>query len=392
VFNLCWITLKKPKSCLNGKSCLLWLFQAHNLSATRYRYLEQLNAYTLSRQPCALGPTSLRPTFRSSTKSIVWLCCMIVLFSGCSSPHTQKTSGLSTTPKLHESSFSADDGYILPLKRYWPESVPNAIVIALHGFNDYSNAFKGMCEYLVIQNIACLAYDQRGFGGTEERGIWPEKGRLQADFAAVVLAVNKRYEQMPIYVVGESMGGAVILTALAEGDARLASMIEGSVLLAPAVWARDTQPWYQRWLLWMAVHTLPAWSPTGEGLGVQASDNIAALRAMGRDELVIKETRIDAVYGLTNLMDQALESTTEVTIPTLVLYGERDEVIPKLPSCTMLNRMEQSQAPVDFRLYKNGYHMLTRDLQAELVFEDLVSWIRGERFVLKESGYYPFCF
>ena len=58
------------------------------------------------------------------------------------------------------------------------------------------------------------------------------------------------------------------------------SHIEGAILLAPAVWARHTQPWYQRWLLWLAVHTVPSWRPTGEGLEIQATDNIEALREM----------------------------------------------------------------------------------------------------------------
>ena len=45
---------------------------------------------------------------------------------------------------------------------------------------------------------------------------------------------------------------------------------------------------------------------TGRGLQVQASDNIADAAGAGRDPLVLKGARIDTVYGLVDLMDDAL--------------------------------------------------------------------------------------
>jgi hypothetical protein len=58
-------------------------------------------------------------------------------------------------------------------------------------------------------------------------------------------------------------------------------------LAAPALWARDFMPWYQRWLLGILSHTVPWLTLTGESVGVMASDNIEMLRALGRDPLVI---------------------------------------------------------------------------------------------------------
>lgn len=314
---------------------------------------------------------------------------VLLLLSGCSGPQSQQTREQSFEPQLGITDFIASDGYRLPLRGYWPTQVPQALVIALHGFNDYKLAFKGMCEYLVMQDIACLAYDQRGFGETAERGFWPPDKRLQSDLQELVQALKAQYPQTRLYVLGESMGGAVILSALAELP--LASDIHGSVLLAPAVWARQTQPWYQRWLLWMAAHTMPGWSPTGRGLEIQASDNIAALRAMGTDPLVIKKTRIDAVYGLTNLMDDALEASSQLAVRTLVMYGEHDQVIPKQPTCQMLRNLKTSELDLSFLLYPDGYHMLSRDLQADQVFEDVVRWIQGETFDIDLSNYQDYC-
>lgn len=308
-------------------------------------------------------------------KSWAVLFLLLNLLCACSSPQTQSPSKLQVSPLLTDSSFVADDGYHLPIMAYWPSLPAKAIVVAVHGFNDYSNGFKRMCEYYLANDIACLSYDQRGFGKTKLRGLWPEKGRLQKDLQVIVKLLAQQHPDSAIFLLGESMGGAVILTAMADTKLDLKQHVEGVILYAPAVWARSTQPWYQTFSLWFAVHTFPDWKPTGDGLGIQASDNIEALRAMSRDQFVIKETRIDAIYGLTNLMDAALLAAKDMPVKTLVLYGDQDQVIPKPPTCTILLDMKLSAQDITFKHYPQGYHMLSRDLQAMDVFEDSRVWM-----------------
>jgi len=95
-------------------------------------------------------------------------------------------------------------------------------------------------------------------------------------------------------------------------------------------------------------------------------------RALGRDPLVIKATRIDAMYGLTNLMDEALARAGELRVPTLVQYGKNDQIIPREPTLLMLDKMPKTTRKA---FYKQGYHMLLRDLKAEQPLADIVSWI-----------------
>ena len=326
----------------------------------------------------------LRPpsTFRERNpvgyRGVVFLL-IALLLTGCIGPKTQPLNHQVITPTFNSNHFISDDGYRLPFRQYFPDQAPDTIVIALHGFNDYSIAFEKLCQAMLRAKIACLAYDQRGFGATRHTGLWPPEGRLQRDLEAVVTLVRHRYPEARIFLSGESMGAAVIMTALASDAYRVDENITGAILLAPAVWARATQPWYQRWLLSLAVYTVPGWKPTGEGLEIQATDNIEALRKMARDPLVIKATRIDAIYGLTNLMDKALEVSGSLRSDTLVMYGERDEVIPKSPTCEMLAAMKTKAVPFDFVLYPEGYHMLSRDLQAEQVFKDMIQWMQHQK-------------
>jgi alpha-beta hydrolase superfamily lysophospholipase len=135
-------------------------------------------------------------------------------------------------------------------------------------------------------------------------------------------------------------------------------------------------PFYQRFFLAIAAHTIPWKKVTGESLKITPSDNIEMLRELGKDPLVIKETRIDVLYGLSNLMDRAFESAEQLRSKLLLLYGEKDEIIPQEPVSSFYQRLPlRYQGRQQMILYEQGYHMLLRDLQAEIVLQDIVDWI-----------------
>jgi len=293
--------------------------------------------------------------------------------AACATPQVQVTAAGGRTPELLAERVIMDDGYTLPLMRWQPEGVPRAVVLALHGFNDYRKAFATTGEFLAAHGILTYAYDQRGFGETAQRGLWPGTRRLQDDARFMLALLRAKHPQVPLYLLGDSMGSAVVLSLMND---MTAAPVDGVVLVAPAVWGWQAMPLWQRVSLWLGAHTMPARNVTGEGLDIMASDNIEMLHALGRDPLVIKETRIDAIYGLTDLMGNALLASPQLTTPALILYGERDEIIPRRPVCMMLDTLP---VPPDGHwrliLYPEGYHMLTRDLQAEVVLADIATWL-----------------
>jgi len=276
-------------------------------------------------------------------------------------------------PVLSTDGFIAADGASLPVRKWLPDSGPKAVVIALHGFNDYSNFFTDPGTFLAGHGIAAYAFDQRGFGRAPNRGLWPGPAAYVNDLKAFVGEMRITHPGVPLFLLGESMGGAVAIAAMTGKDA---PEVDGVILSAPAVWGRETMPFYQTWALWIGAHTVPWAELTGRGLKLKASDNIEMLRALGRDPLVIKKTRIDAIYGLADLMDEALASSARLHAPTLILYGEKDEIIPKKPTYRMLESLPAGNADkFTVALYEEGYHMLLRDLKAETIWRDIAAWI-----------------
>ena len=295
-----------------------------------------------------------------------------------------------TVPRVTEMSFVTSDGLELAVRRWLPrEGAPKFVVLAVHGFNDYSKAFDkvpdapGVGPFLADRGAAVYAYDQRGFGKSPHFGLWPGRDIMIADYKDFARALKTMYPDTPLFGLGESMGGAVVMAALASSDP---PPVDGVVLAAPAVLGRSTMPLVYRGALWAATHIVPGWKPTGQSLGRMASDNIEMLRDNGRDPLFIKKTRIDAVYGLTGLMDEALDAAPKIKAPVLYLYGRNDQIIPKKPTKRALGALAKSDAGLRAAYYGNGWHMILRDKDSALVLEDVAAFLNNPAAALPSGA------
>jgi alpha-beta hydrolase superfamily lysophospholipase len=265
--------------------------------------------------------------------------------------------------------------------RHWDaDGAPRAVIVALHGMSDYSNAFDMPGKVWAKLGITSLAYDQRGFGRGENTGLWVGADIMRADLSDAVAAARARYPGVPVFALGESMGGAVLLTALASGAP---PKVDGAILVAPAVWSRADMPLTYRAALFLAARLLPGMILSNNAaksvVRIVPSDNVPMMIALGKDPLFQKRTRTDTLYGLVNLMDEARTAPERLSNPPpiLLLHGVNDQVIPPAPTRAVIASLG-SHATV--REYPKGYHMLLRDLEGEQVDKDVADWIlRGNK-------------
>src|SRR3546814_19688548 len=74
-------------------------------------------------------------------------------------------------------------------------------------------------------------------------------------------------------------------------------------------------------------------------------------------------------------MDAALAAAPEITVPTLLLYGAQDEVVPAEPTFQFWRSLPaEAAASRRFGYYPEGWPMLLRDLQADTVIADVAAW------------------
>ncbi|MBT5433970.1 MAG: alpha/beta hydrolase [Rhodospirillaceae bacterium] len=272
-------------------------------------------------------------------------------------------------PALHEAEIITSDDTHLALKFWGSSGETQAVILALHGFNDYSNAFALPAEVWSMHGIATYAYDQRGFGESEIAGLWAGTETLTADVRQALALLAERHPGAPLFLLGDSMGGAVAAVTTFNAPPE---QLDGIILIAPAVWGRDTMPWHYKASLWLAAHLAPAMKLSGSGLKIVPSDNIEMLRELGRDPLVLKETRADAIYGLVHLMDAALASAGEAPLPILLVYGENDQIVPPQPIARFAAGIT---GPVRIAVYPESYHMVLRDLARDIPLGDIATFV-----------------
>jgi acylglycerol lipase len=277
-------------------------------------------------------------------------------------------------PRLEGDRFISFDGAPLGLSR-WDVAggEPWAVVVGVHGMDDYANAFHLAAPHWAAHGIATYAYDQRGFGRSPRRGVWGGDALMMEDLRTFTALVRARFPHAVVAVVAESMGGAVAIETFASARPPDADRL---VLISPAVWGWSSQPLDYKLLLEVAAHLAPSkvfTPPSFVTDHISPSDNTPELIAMGQDPLMIWGARSDALYGLVNTMQHAWDDIGQVRGPTLYLLGDHDEIIPRPPALAAARRLPAGDRTAD---YAHGWHLLLRDRQAPHVYEDIEAFLR----------------
>ena len=254
-----------------------------------------------------------------------------------------------------------------------PATRPMAVVLALHGMNDSRDAWEIPAPEYAAAGVAVYAPDLRGFGATASRGLWPGGAGLVDDTRTMARLLRARHPGVPLYLMGESMGAAVLMvlaTSPSPPD------VDGYVLSAPAVWGRAKMNFFLRGLLWTVSHTIPGFVLENRGyMKITASDNRAALVRLSTDPLTIRGTRVDAVRGLVDLMDAALAAAPAFHARALFLYGGKDELVPERATAATWRALPANGPRRAY--YPDRYHLAMRDLGRAIVIADVVAWMKN---------------
>lgn len=292
------------------------------------------------------------------------ICCLLI--SSCVAFPPAPVASVS--PRIDNGKLVSIDGAELGLD-VWRAENPKAVIVAVHGMNDYGHHFKALGEYL-SQNggVTLFAYDQRGFGRSPDFGRWPGEGAMIADLNAAIAAARAENPGRPLYVLGHSMGAAVVMAAAEKAPLD----VDGAILASPGVWGGRQLPILYRIALNVSASVLPGKTLTGARTKRRSTDNIEILREMYKDPYVIKPTRMDAILGVVRLMGEGYEASNEIGGRVLFLYGEKDEIIPVKAMAKTAKRL---CGDVDAIAYPEGWHLIFNDLQAEKVWSDVGAWV-----------------
>lgn len=277
-------------------------------------------------------------------------------------------------PIITSGYFHLPGGGAEPYRLYPAQGPVKAVVLALHGYTDSRDGWEILASTLTPHGIDIYAPDLSSFGASKNRGHWPGTAVLVDESRAEAIQLRAQYPNAKLYIMGESMGGAL---GILLGADKNPPPVDGYILSAPAVWGGPSMsPFYRETLRAAAVFD-PGKRLTGRAVHVRASDNEAALIAFGADPLTIHAPRLDNVEGLVTLMGAAQQACAAFRQPALILYGGHDQLVPPEAMRDCWNAIPAT-TPVTLAYYPPDYHLIPRDLERATPSADILAYIEGQ--------------
>lgn len=281
--------------------------------------------------------------------------------------------------KFNESNFNLTEKEFKYMN--WKPNVSSSnLIVAIHGYNDYSNAFKMPADFLLEHNIETIAFDLRGFGKRQDKGNWFSLDVHLDDVKFNIEKIKKENPKKKIYLLGESMGGAIV-TSLANRNKNLP--IEGVILVAPAIWNFTEKNFFKKTTLKIFAMIFPNIEVSGKGIvKVQASDNTEMLEKLSKDKYFIKKPKLKSLNGIIDLMDESYIDAKgffqNPSYDTIILIPLLDEIVPRKPIIEILEKHTNTDVKnfaLETFLYEKSYHMILRDVNGNTVTSDIKDWI-----------------
>lgn len=130
-------------------------------------------------------------------------------------PSSNKTAGNMAKPAKGIIENPTD----IPTQKWTDVTGPQrAVVLCIHGLGLHKETYDAFARELNAKGIIVWAIDVRGFGEWIKRDPNNRVNYPQClqDIKVTLQAMHKDYPNLPVYIAGESMGGAIALRATAE--------------------------------------------------------------------------------------------------------------------------------------------------------------------------------
>ena len=280
---------------------------------------------------------------------------------------------------LHrEGSFPAPDGLDLYYQCWVPANRrARAVLINLHGLGDHSGLYPTLATHSPSRGIALYAYDMRGNGRSPgQRAYLRSWQEYLDDLGAFLQRVRQWEPNLPVFVLGNSLGGLVVLEYALNHPVELS----GVIAAAPPL-GRVGVP---RVLMALGRVMSRLWPRFSLQVGMDLS-------GLARDPKVVEMLVSDPLFhrrGTARLSTEVTAAIARVQtraadlqVPLLLLHGSADRMVP--PDGTRIFFSRVTHPDRTFREYEGAYHALFADLNHDEVLQDVEHWIVAH---LRDAG------
>jgi alpha-beta hydrolase superfamily lysophospholipase len=275
--------------------------------------------------------------------------------------------------KHHDGTFAGAGGLPLYYQAWMPpdHQPKKAVLINLHGLGDHSGLYPTLASHFPAHNIALYAYDMRGNGRSPgQRAYLRGWHEYRGDLHAFLGRVRKWEGDLPLFILGNSLGGLVVLDYALHYPAGLSGVIAAATPLGEV----GVPPFL------MALGRIMSRICPRFSLEVGMD-----LSGLARDPAVVERVLADPLFhrrGTARLSTEVTAAIRRVqaraetlSVPLLILHGSADRMVPPEGSRHFFRRVHQTDR--ELREYPGAYHGLFADTGHEEVLKDVERWLEG---------------
>jgi alpha-beta hydrolase superfamily lysophospholipase len=252
-----------------------------------------------------------------------------------------------------------------------PEASRRAVLVNLHGLGDHSGLYPNLASYFPPRGLAVYAYDMRGNGRSPgQRAYVAEWGEYLGDLSAFLRQIRKWEGNKPLFVLGNSLGGLIVLEYALQHPEGLS----GIIAAAPPLGRLGVPP-----ILMALGRVLSRIAPrfairTGMDLSGLARDP-GVVKAVLDDRLFHRWGTARLSTEVTKTIERVQSVAARFPLPLLILHGSEDRMVPPDGSRQFFARVQHPDR--EYREYPGAYHCLFADIGYDAVLRDLERWIEA---------------
>lgn len=280
----------------------------------------------------------------------------------------QAPIGMSDERSL-EFGWITEDRLRIHARGWLPANRPRSVICLLHGLGEHSGRYESFAVPLTGAQHAVLTFDLRGHGRSEgRRGHAPGFEALHRDIDHLLDEAAERFDDIPRFLYGQSMGGTLALTHALRRSTPYCGIIASSPNIRPAL---AVPPW-KRFLGGLLYSTWPTFSMSNGIRHQDLSGDPNVGETYERDPL--KHDRVSARLGIDLLRNgvRALQNASRFPVPLLLLHGTEDRITS---SQATREFAREAGGSCTLRMLETTSHELHNDPNSEHLFNSILEWI-----------------
>jgi len=271
--------------------------------------------------------------------------------------------------KTFEMDWKTRDGLNICTQGWEPAGKPKAIICLVHGLGEHSGRYKNAGEAFTKAGYALMGYDQRGHGRTDgPRGHTPAYDNLMDDIEDLLMQAAQRYEGLPRFLYGHSMGGNEVLNYVI----RRKPDLSGIIVTGPFLRLAFEPPAFQV-LLGRIMNNIAPGFTQASGLETAAiSRDQKIVDAYVNDPLVHDKISARLFVSVYDSGKWALDHASEFSLPLLIMHGSGDRITSADASREFAQRGGKN---VTLHIWDEWYHEIHNEVEQAEVFKMMTIWM-----------------